>query len=266
MLATQSGHSSREYPHFLSSATEPARAVSELAAFGMSLPLLLATAPEGDGHPVLTLPGFTASDLSTLPLRRFLNRLGYNARPWQLGRNTGSPELIDRLARRFHRLALKSDEPITLIGHSLGGVFARELARLYPDQVRQVITLGSPFALHSTRRAHPLVMRLFERYSQMTPDEIQERARAQHELPPSVPTTAIYSRLDGVVHWRTCREQPSEFAENIEVPGSHLGMTVHPTILYILADRVAQTKDQWEKFRQPGSWRDTLFSPGSTVS
>lgn len=257
--------SAGSYPHLLTSASEPVRAACELAAFGASLPLLLATAPQGDGHSVLTLPGFTASDLSTLPLRRFLNRLGYNARPWQLGRNTGSPELIDRLARRFHRLALKSDEPITLIGHSLGGVFARELARQYPDHVRQVITLGSPFALTATSRANPLVMRLFNRSAKMSPVEIDARAREQLAAPPPVPTTAIYSRLDGVVHWRTCREQPSAQTENIEVPGSHIGMTVHPTILYILADRVAQQKASWEKFRQPGSWRDMLFSPGSTV-
>lgn len=256
----------RAYPHLLTSASEPARAAAELAAFGASLPLLLATAPEGDGHTVLTLPGFTASDLSTLPLRRFLKRLGYNARPWQLGRNTGSVEQIDRLARRFHRLVIKSEQPITLIGHSLGGIFARELARRYPDDVRQVITLGSPFALRTSRRANPLVMRLFERSSKMSRVEIDARAREERSLPPPVPTTAIYSRLDGVVHWRTCREQAGPQVENIEVPGSHIGMTVHPAILYVLADRVAQQKQGWQKFRQPGSWRDLLFSPGSTVA
>ena len=215
---------------------------------------------------MLTLPGFTASDLSTLGLRRFLNRLGYNARPWKLGRNTGSPELIEKLARRFHRLALKSDEPITLIGHSLGGIFARELARQYPDQVRQVITLGSPFGIHRQSNANPLVMRLFERSSKMNREQIRARVRNHQSRPLPVPSTAIYSRLDGVVHWRACREVAGAQSENIEVPGSHIGMTVHPTILYVLADRVAQSRDGWQKFRQPGSWRDTLFSPGSTVS
>ena len=262
---TASAPTPRAYPHFLTSATEPLRAACEMAAFGMSLPLLLATAPQGDGHTILTLPGFTASDLSTSGLRRYLNRLGYNARPWQLGRNTGSPELIDKLSRRFHRLVMKSDEPITLIGHSLGGVFARELARMYPDQVRQVITLGSPFAIQSGQHTNPLVMRLFERSSKMSQVEIQARVREERMSAPPVPTTAVYSRLDGVVHWRACREQASAQAENIEVPGSHIGMTVHPTILYVLADRVAQQKDSWEKFRQPGSWRDMVFSPGSTA-
>lgn len=262
---TASEPSPRAYPHFLTSVTEPLRAACEVAAFGMSLPLLLASAPEGDGHTVLTLPGFTASDLSTAGLRRYLNHIGYNARPWQLGRNTGSPELIDKLSRRFHRLVMKSDEPITLIGHSLGGVFARELARMYPDQVRQVITLGSPFAIQSGQHTNPLVMRLFERTSKMSQVEIKARAREERMSAPPVPTTAIFSRLDGVVHWRACREQASDQAENIEVPGSHLGMTVHPTILYVLADRVAQKKASWEKFRAPGSWRDMLFSPGSTA-
>jgi len=170
------------------------------------------------------------------------------ARVHHLGPVGGSPELIDRLGRRFHRLVLKSEAPITLVGHSLGGIYARELARAYPDQVRQVITLGSPFAVRPGQQTNPLVMRLFQRSSGM------------------VPTTAIYSRLDGVVHWRACREEASPLAENIEVPGSHLGMTVHPTILYVLADRLAQQKTSWTKFRAPGSWRDIVFSPGSTAT
>jgi len=256
----------RAYPHLLSSATEPLRAACEVAAFGMSLPVLLTTAPQGDGHTVLCLPGFTASDLSTAALRRFLNVLGYKARPWQLGRNNGSPELIDRLSRRFHRLVMKSDAPITLIGHSLGGIFARELARAYPDQVRQVITLGSPFAVRPGQQTNPLVMRLFQRSSGMGEGEIKARAQQERLRPPPVPTTAIYSRLDGVVHWRACREETSPLVENIEVPGSHLGMTVHPTILYVLADRLAQQKNGWTKFRAPGSWRDMVFSPGSTAT
>lgn len=256
----------RAYPHLLSSATEPLRAACEVAAFGMSLPALLATAPEGDGHPVLCLPGFTTSDRSTAFLRCYLNQLGYNARPWQLGRNTGSPELIDRLSRRFHRLVMKSDEPITLIGHSLGGVFARELARAYPDQVRQVITLGSPFAVRAGQETNPLVLRLFKRWSGMSETEIKERSSLEQLSPPLVPTTAIYSRLDGVVHWRACREEAGPLTENIEVPGSHLGMTVHPSILYVLADRLAQQKNSWTKFREPGSWRDMVFSPGSTAT
>ena len=256
----------RAYPHFLTSASEPLRAACEFAAFGASLPLLLAAAPRGDGHTVLTLPGFTASDLSTLGLRLFLNRLGYNALPWKLGRNNASPEQIERLARLFHDLTARSDEPITLIGHSLGGVFARELARRYPDQVRQVITLGSPFALQSARHTNPLVTQLFEQSSKTSRAAIRARIMAERSSPPPVPTTAIYSRLDGVVHWRACREQASAQAENIEVPGSHIGMTVHPAILYVLADRVAQTKTDWQKFRQPGSWRDALFTSGSTVA
>jgi len=264
--ATTSNSSVRAYPHLLSSATEPLRAACEAAAFGMSLPALLTTVPEGDGHTVLCLPGFTTSDLSTAVLRRYLNHLGYNARPWQLGRNTGSPELIDRLAWRFHRLVMKSDEPITLVGHSLGGVFARELARAYPDQVRQVITLGSPFAVRAGQQTNPLVLRLFKRWSGLSETEITSRAMEERLSPPPVPTTAIYSRLDGVVHWRACREEASALAENIEVPASHLGMTVHPTILYVLADRLAQQKTSWTKFREPGSWRDMVFSPGSTAT
>ena len=257
--------SGRPYPGLLKSATEPMRAAGEMLAFATSLPMLLASAPQGDGHPVLVLPGFTTSDLSTFALRQFISQLGYSARPWKLGRNTGSPDLIEQLGRRFYRLAMKSEEPITLIGHSLGGIFARELARQYPDYVRQVITLGSPFRLHRPQRANPLVMKLFQRSSKMTKEDIRARGYIDRSDPLAVPSTAIYSRLDGVVHWRTCREAASDIAENIEVPASHIGMTVHPTILYVIADRLAQQKVGWEKFRQPGSLRDMLFSPGSTV-
>jgi hypothetical protein len=254
-----------DYPHFLTTATEPLRALCELTALGASLPGLLATAPAGDGHPVLVLPGFVGSDLYTYVLRRFFTHLGYDARPWRLGRNTGSKEIIDRLARRFHRLVRTTDQPISIVGHSLGGIFARELARKYPESVRQVITLGSPFAMRSRHTTHPLVLRMFERSSKMSRTEIDLRVLEERLNPPPVHSTAIYSRYDGVVHWRTCREQPGPKSENIEVPASHLGMTIHPTILYVIADRLAQHPATWQKFRAPGTWRDRWFSPGSTV-
>lgn len=247
------------YPRLLSFATEPARAALEVMAFGASLPLLLSSAPQGDGHTVLVLPGFGGSDLYTAGLRRYLCAIGYNARPWQLGRNTGNRDLMDRLGRRFHRLVRKADHPVSIVGHSLGGVFARELARQYPDDVRQVITLGSPIQMGRGSSANPLVYKLFRRSSNIGERELGEHVRRQWSNPPPVPSTAIFSRFDGIVHWRSCREPESEQTENIEVPASHMGMTAHPAILYVLADRLAQPHKGWERFQQPGSWRELLF-------
>src|SRR5215472_11827188 len=124
--------------------SEPVRGLAGFAA--MPLAAWLMSAPRGDGHGVLVLPGLLASDVSTALLRRFVRRLGYDVRGWSLGRNRGpTDEVLDELPRRLSALAERTGQPVSLIGWSLGGIYARELARRYPAQVRQVITLGSPF-------------------------------------------------------------------------------------------------------------------------
>src|SRR5882724_10287436 len=121
------------------------RAWLEFAALLPALPLL-ARAPRGDGHPVLVLPGWLASDRTTRPLRWFLRDRGYHAHGWKLGRNHGpDAETVAGLGRRFLALRDRHRRRLTLVGWSLGGIYARELARRFPDDVRQVITLASPF-------------------------------------------------------------------------------------------------------------------------
>ena len=170
------------------------RAVYEMGLFYQALPVLL-TGPRGDGHPVMVLPGFTASDLSTTLLRGVLRRRGYDARGWALGRNLGfSPQLELRMARRLQTLHWRSGRKVSLVGWSLGGIFARELARLHPEMVRQVISLGSPFAA-SPRATN--VWRFYERITGQSVDELDPTLQRRMRLPPPVPSTAVYSRTDG---------------------------------------------------------------------
>ncbi len=237
-------------PPLLNAITELPRTMLEFQSLLVSLPVL-GRLKRGDGHPVLVLPGFLAGDASTAVLRRFLSKMNYQAEPWQLGRNTGRAEIIQsKLLDRFESLANEFSEKITIIGQSLGGVYARELARMYPDSVRQVITLGSPFGTMDSGTTLPLVRRLFEQQSGMTIEAMREFMLAldPHVSPP-VPVTAIYSKGDGVVNWRVCREHEEDaLTQNIEICGSHCGMGFNPAIYYIIADRLAQPSGDWQKF------------------
>ena len=223
------------------------RAVWELGAFFALYPLLR-SAPRGDGHPVLVLPGLAASDTSTRPLRAFLKDRGYSAHGWALGPNHGprpgvEAKMQERLAALFHRHRRK----LSLIGWSLGGVFAREMARKAPEQVRSVITLGSPFA--GAPRASN-AWKLYERVSQRKADDWERRETMRR--PPPVPATAIYSRSDGIVAWQGCLEQEGPESENIEVEGSHCGLGHNPAVLFAIADRLAQAEGQWRHFDRSG--------------
>lgn len=206
--------------------------------------------PRGDGHPVLVLPGFLASSRSTRPLRSFLSDLGYQAHRWKLGYNLGYSlrrhhgmrervrELVDRYGRR-----------ISLVGWSLGGVYARELAREMPDIVRCVVTMGSPF------RGHPgasNIEALFNLVAEVPYERLPEEFTARLAEPPPVPTTALYTRADGVVAWQTTVEV-SERAdvENVHVGGSHLGLGFNPRALFAIADRLAQAPGAWRPFAPP---------------
>jgi pimeloyl-ACP methyl ester carboxylesterase len=213
--------------HRLWTALEAPRAALEAQSLVPAWPLLR-RAPRGDGHGVLVLPGFLASDRSTRLLRGFLRERGYSAHGWALGRNLG-PEagLASRLRARLLELSLRHRGPVSLIGWSLGGVFARELAKRLPERVRQVITLASPFG---------------------GPDA----------PPPPVPTTAIYTRSDGIVAWQRCREADGPQTDNLEIVGSHCGLGVHPLALYAIADRLAQAPDAWKPFDR-GGWRGALY-------
>lgn len=244
-------------PHHLLALAE-GRAVFELAAFYASRHLL-AMLPRGDGHPVLVLPGFLASDASTRPLRRLLTDLGYNAYGWNLGRNVRVDlERVHAMEALLLDIHHATGRKISIIGWSLGGVFARELAKQHPDAVRQVISLGSP--IHDDRR-HTNASRLFEYLNGKEPEPVRHgRFTGLHEAPP-VPTTSILTRTDGVVHWRGSVQQPQEGnanIENIEVHASHCGLGVNPSVMVALADRLAQAEGQWKPFAAK-AWQRWMF-------
>lgn len=210
------------------------RAVLEFGAYGMAFPWF-SLLPKGDGHPVLVIPGFGASDRSTIPMRTVLKRLGHDAHGWNLGVNRGPDDALMRAMRkRFETLQERYDEPVSIVGWSLGGVYARGIARRVPDQVRQVITLGSPF-------------------------RSIEAARGWE--PPSVPSSAVFSKRDAVVHWENAHEPPGPQRENIEVDGSHFGLGHHPAVIVAVADRLAQPRGEWSPFEPPKPLRRLFETP-----
>lgn len=222
------------------------RAVFELGAFYMTRPLL-SHLPKGDGHAVQVLPGFMASNSSTVPMRRLLKGLGYDAHGWDSGRNIRVDNaLIARLENQLKRLNDDSGRKVSLVGWSLGGVLARELAKLHPDRVRLVISLGSPI---SDDRNHTSAARLFELLNGKDPEPMRGgRFRRLDEAPP-VPTTSILTKTDGIVHWRGSVQKPSRTpSENIEVHASHCGLGVNPSVMIAIADRLAQPENAWTPF------------------
>jgi pimeloyl-ACP methyl ester carboxylesterase len=228
--------------------TEPGRAVADFGLFLAARPLL-PRLPKGDGHPVLVLPGLLADDVSTRALRAVLRKLDYRVHGWGLGRNIGpTAACVTGLRDRLGYLERRYGRPVSVVGWSLGGIFARDMARRAPESVRQVITLGSPFRLarHSQSRA----TRVFERYSHL---HVERRPLPlERDLGPlPVPATSIYSHLDGIVAWQTCLDTPSSRCENIAVMASHLGLGHHPASIWAIADRLAQREGTWEPFRAP---------------
>lgn len=219
--------------------------------FGAVLPawLALQRAPASDGHTVLVFPGLSASDASTMPLRGYLGTLGYRTLGWSQGFNFGPRAGVLQTARRdLERAFESSGRKVSLVGWSLGGVYARELAKEVPDLVRSVITLGSPFGgpPKSTN-----AWRIYE----LTSGRDIEREHGQFDLPtaPPVPTTSVYSRTDGIVAWQGCVQHPDHAeTENIEVVASHIGLGLNPSAWWAVADRLAQPEGRWRPFQRTG--------------
>ena len=231
------------------------RALHEFGAFLSALPLL-SLAPRGDGHPVLVLPGLVASDVSTRPLRTFLRSRGYFVKGWGQGRNLGLREGVqDGMQDLVHELSDTHGRKISIVGWSLGGVYARQLAKLMPDRVRSVITLGSPFAGNPKSTN---AWRVYEMASGRRADEEDRRFGGSLSQTPPVPTTAIFSRTDGICAWQGCMEKTSASSESIEVESSHCGMGHHPAVVYAVADRLAQREGGWKPFDRSG-WRALVY-------
>lgn len=217
--------------------------------------------PKGDGHPVLVIPAFLTSDAFTASLRTSLSRLGYDPHPWGLGLNTGLHQAkLDLLRRHLKEIVLQRQQKITLIGWSLGGLYARALAAESSDYVRQTITLGSPFGIPATDSdgVQSLVGRVFTMLNGRARDPMLERPELWQSTP-KVPCSSIFTESDGIVHWHYCVDEKLPSSENIRVPGSHVGLTHNPVVLYLLADRLKQRAESWEPFSARG-WRERLFN------
>lgn len=247
--ASRMGSKAARPPSPFLALAEPARAMSELASFYALRPLMRAL-PKGDGHGVLVLPGFMAGDSSTRPLRSLLSDLGYDARGWNLGRNVRVDNArVEAMMGCLNELYEDTGRPVSIIGWSLGGVFARELAKLAPEKVRQVISLGSPI---SDDRNHTNARRLFEYLNGHEPEPMRDGNFAKLAEAPPVPTTSILTKTDGVVHWRGSVQADGPDNENIEVIASHCGLGVNPSAVYAIADRLAQDEGAWKPFAPTG--------------
>lgn len=231
------------------------RSLYELGAFVAALPFLR-LAPRGDGHPVVVLPGLVTSDISTRPLRSYLKQHGYNVSGWKLGRNYGLRDGIqDGMVDLVEKIFAEEGRQVSLIGWSLGGLYARQLAKMLVGKVRSVITLGSPFA-GDPRSTN--AWRVYEMTSGRRADESADDFGGALASPPPVPTTAIFSRSDGICAWQGCIEKPAAQIENIEVLGSHCGLGHHPAAVYAIADRLAQPQGDWKPFDRSG-WRSLVY-------
>jgi pimeloyl-ACP methyl ester carboxylesterase len=236
-----------------------ARSVLEHSAAVAMVPLWRAAA-KGDGHPVLVLPGLTAGDGSTSLMRRFLKSRGFSPYGWGQGRNLGLRDgVIERAHGRLCELWRAHGRSVSLVGWSLGGLYARELAKHSPELVRLVVTLGSPFT------GHPRETNAWRLYEFASGHRVDWH---DFNLPlrwaPPVPTTSIWSQTDGVVAWRCSVEPRQTLAENIVVESSHLGLGAHPATLYAVADRLAQPEGRWAPFHRKG-WRRFVYSDPERV-
>lgn len=249
-------------PSILRAIAEPVRATGEFAT-SLGLRPFSRLLPPGDGHPVIVLPGFMAGDGSTAALRQLLGSLGYEPHPWGLGRNIGpTMKILNGLPELLSRVAAESGRAVSLVGWSLGGIYARHLAAHTPHLVRFVITLGTPVRseVHDASNASPL-------FQALKAIHVPGHPMLDGGQPLSVPVTAVHTRSDGIVHWETCLVEDAPNAENLRVRGSHTGLGFNPAVGFLIADRLAQPKGAWTPFEAPTPYRRIITQePGRTAA
>jgi hypothetical protein len=216
----------------------------ELARLAWNYPDLLKQ-PRGDGEPVVVLPGFGTDDLSTWMLRRYLRVLGYRVYGWKLGLNHGDVRaLIPAVEELAHRCAIKRGQRVRLVGWSLGGLIAREIARDNPWLVERVVTMGSPTCVPR----YPSARRWFSVFGR----DLEAIACAVEErsgTPIRVPVTAIHASYDGIVAPSDCAD-PDESVEHIDVATTHLGLGINPVVYRIVAQRLATIAPRLDRWRE----------------
>jgi pimeloyl-ACP methyl ester carboxylesterase len=251
IAADHAGHI--KSPSLLLALTELPRALLEAGSLPWAAPLLL-QAPKGDGHPVMLLPGFMAGETSMKPLYRYLQKLGYDPYQWDLGRNLGQRAIGpegEKMIARLDEIHAKTGKKVSLIGWSLGGSFARMLSRRRPDLVRQVISLGSPIT-GSPKSTNAWRAYQYVNGQKIDDPKIIEQLAEAHNVPP-VPSTAIFSKNDGIVAWQNSREPKAKTTDNIEVRGSHCGLGANPAVMWAIADRLALPEKGWKPFERSGA-------------
>jgi len=232
------------------------RALLEIGLLPVFAPLLAST-PRGDGHPVLVVPGFTANDWTLGGLRRFLRSRGYRVYGWGFGQNKGfQKKFAQALEQKVRYLHHRHRRKVSIVGWSLGGVYAFFTAHQAPECIRQVISLGSPMRMTPEGIGTPLVVRALYRFLAHPMGPVAHVANVRAKVlrsPPPVPSTCIYSDTDGVVPSASAQLDISDGPhENIWVPGSHLGLGFNAAVMWILADRLAQDEEHWRPFEPQG--------------
>ncbi len=242
------------------------RSIFEMGTYIASAPLFKHMA-KGDGHPVLVLPGLAASDISTIPMRRFLKKRGYQPYAWEQGRNLGlRDQVLENMLAKVDEIFTEHKCKLSIVGWSLGGIFARELAKLRPEKIRFVISLGSP---HSGNPKASHATRFYEFVAGHSVKEPPLQTTLSQA--PPVPTTSIYSKTDGVVAWQNCHQRKpncpkkTKQVENIRVEGSHTGLGVNPSVLFIIAERLAQNEDGWKPFVNKGARKIFFRTPAFDI-
>lgn len=181
----------------------------------------------GRGIPVMVVPGLLSTDWATIILRKYLSKLGFNVQGWEMGMNLGRMESLHALKEKVKVLSQETNQPIILIGWSMGGIFSREVAKEMPEYVRQLITIGSPFANVQAPNHAKWVFDLLNSSSQ-----IDEGFTGQLPNPAKVQTLCLYSKRDGVVPWQVCMEScEDDLHRSQEIKSSHFGMGANPSVL-----------------------------------
>ncbi len=211
----------------------------EFLKFPVMTPSLLSM-PRGDGRKVVLLPGFTSPELAMQPLASYLNFLGYEASTWGLGVNGGDvDDLTAKFGPRVQEIAQEASAPVTLIGWSLGGVIARETARLFPASVREIITMGSPLI---GGPKYTSVGGVYAKLNNLDMDAFEQEIHERNLLGLTQPITAIYSKSDGVVGWKAALDVYNDQTRHIEVRGTHCGLGVNASVWKIVAKTLASSQ------------------------
>ena len=244
-------------PRLRHSMMELGRAMLEIGSTAMLGPVFK-TLPRGDGHTIITIPGFMGADGSTSQLRRFLRNRGYNAVPWGLGRNGADVRsqnledfldhrtaMEDAIAARVEQEYLASGQKVTLVGWSLGGLYAVALAYRYPRWIRQVITLGTPFG-------DPRGTALYSVMGSFYGNDVDEEALSRwvdHTYRSGklrVPVLALYSESDGIVGSGIARcKGDANYVTNMAVLASHVGFPFNPLVFAVIANHLVEPHERW---------------------